>query len=148
MCDHQTLRSACAYACAQSDQGLCKSFEYSMTVKLLTEQHLELLSLKRGCTGSSDSTLVKMPYCWKSHVAAHIADETTTVYSKLGNTCLPAMQAMHLKMYQSVSVVVRAASRPNLDAPSKNSNQPRNKSFRCPSADNVDCFAIKLRGLR
>ena len=23
-----------------------------------------------GCTGSSDSTLVKMPYCWKSHVAA------------------------------------------------------------------------------
>ena len=32
-----------------------------MTVKLLTEQHLEFLSLKEGCTGSSESILVKMP---------------------------------------------------------------------------------------
>ena len=37
-----------------------------MIVKLLTEQHLELLSLKGGCTGSYESTLVKMPHCWKS----------------------------------------------------------------------------------
>ena len=43
-----------------------------MIVKLLTEQHLEFLSLKGGCTGSSESTLVKMPYCWKSHVTAQI----------------------------------------------------------------------------
>ena len=42
-----------------------------MTIKLLTEHHLKYLSLKRGCTGSSESTLVKMPHCWKSHVAAH-----------------------------------------------------------------------------
>ena len=40
-----------------------------MTVKLLTEHHLELLSLKGGCTGSSESTLVKIPHCWKSHVS-------------------------------------------------------------------------------
>ena len=43
-----------------------------MTVKLLTEHHLELLSLKGGCTGSSESTLVKMPHCWKSHVTAQM----------------------------------------------------------------------------
>ena len=43
-----------------------------MTVKLLTEQHLEFLSLKGGCTGSFESTLVKMPHCWKSHVTAQI----------------------------------------------------------------------------
>ena len=43
-----------------------------MTVKLLTEHHLELLSLKGGCTGSPESTLVEMPHCWKSHVVAHI----------------------------------------------------------------------------
>ena len=43
-----------------------------MTVELLTEHHLEFLSLKGGCTGSSESTLVKMPNCWKSHVMAHI----------------------------------------------------------------------------
>ena len=30
-----------------------------MSVRLLTEQHLEILSLKGGCTGSSESTLVK-----------------------------------------------------------------------------------------
>ena len=42
-----------------------------MIVKLLTEHHLEFLSLKVGYTGSSESTLVKMPYCWKSHFAAH-----------------------------------------------------------------------------
>ena len=43
-----------------------------MIVKLLTEHHLEFLSLKEGCTGSSESTLVKMPHCWKSHATAQI----------------------------------------------------------------------------
>ena len=42
-----------------------------MTVKLLTEQQLEFLSLKGDCTCSSESTLVKMLHCWKSHVVAH-----------------------------------------------------------------------------
>ena len=48
-----------------------------MIVKLLTEQHLEFLSLKGGCRGSSKSTLVKMSNCWKSHAAAHIAEENS-----------------------------------------------------------------------
>ena len=43
-----------------------------MSVKLLTEHHLEFLLLKGGCTGSSESTLVKIPHCWKSHVTAHL----------------------------------------------------------------------------
>ena len=58
---------------AQSDQSLCSSHEYSMTIMLLTEHHLEFLSLKGGNTGSSESTLVKMPHCWKSHVAVHLS---------------------------------------------------------------------------
>ena len=41
-----------------------------MSVKLLTEHNLEFLSLKGGCTGSSESTLVKMSNCWKSYAAA------------------------------------------------------------------------------
>ena len=41
-----------------------------MIVKLLTEHGLEVLSLKGGCTGSSESALVKMPHRWKSHVMA------------------------------------------------------------------------------
>ena len=63
MCDQQSLRSACAYA--QSDQRLYQSLEYSMSVKLLTKQHLEFLSLKGGCTGLSECTVVKMSHCWK-----------------------------------------------------------------------------------
>ena len=43
-----------------------------MSVKLLTEHNLEFLSLTGGCTGSSVCIHVKMPYCWKSHVTAHI----------------------------------------------------------------------------
>ena len=70
MCNLQSLRSACAYPL--SDQSHCLSLEYSMTIKLLTEDYLEFLSLKGGCTGSSESKLVKMPHCWKSHVAAHM----------------------------------------------------------------------------
>ena len=64
-----------------------------MSVKLLTEHHLEFLSLKRGCTGSTESTLVKKPHCWKSHVAAHIvstnseecAADTSTLDVNKGN---------------------------------------------------------------
>ena len=43
-----------------------------MRVKLLTEHNLEFQSLKGGCTGSSESTLVKMPNCWKSHATGHL----------------------------------------------------------------------------
>ena len=39
----------------------------NILVKLLTEHHLEFLSLKGGCTGSSETT-----HCWKSHDTAHI----------------------------------------------------------------------------
>ena len=70
MFDQQCLRSACAYA--HSDQRLCLSLEYSKSVKLLTEQQLEFLSLKGDCTGSSESTLVKTSHCSKSHDTAHI----------------------------------------------------------------------------
>ena len=42
-----------------------------MTVKQLTEHHLEFRSLKGGYIGSSESTLIKMSHCWKSRVAAY-----------------------------------------------------------------------------
>ena len=45
-----------------------------MIFKLLTEHHLEFLSLTGGCTGLSESTIVKMPHCWKSHVTAHMTN--------------------------------------------------------------------------
>ena len=53
-----------------------------MSVKLLTEHHLVFQSLEGGCTGSSESTLVKMPHCWKSHVMAHFFLYLDTVLNK------------------------------------------------------------------
>ena len=42
-----------------------------LTVKLLSEYKLEVLSLKGDCSASSESTLVKMSHYWKSSVTAH-----------------------------------------------------------------------------
>ena len=94
MYDQQGIRQACAYA--QSDQNLCLSLEYSMSVKLLTEQHLKFQSLKGGCTGSSESTLVKIPHWWKSRVVAQINNsynrttvlERTAAYGTKGLKCI------------------------------------------------------------
>ena len=69
MCDQQNPRSSYAYA--QSDQSLRCSLEYSVSVKLLTEYHLEPLSSKGGRTGPSESAL----HCWKPHKAAHIYNQ-------------------------------------------------------------------------
>ena len=43
-----------------------------MIVKLLTEHHLEFISFKGSCRGSSESTYVKMTHCWKAHAKAHL----------------------------------------------------------------------------
>ena len=43
-----------------------------MIVKLLAERHLEFISLKEGCRGSSESIFDKMSNFWKSHAAAYI----------------------------------------------------------------------------
>ena len=51
-------------------RSLIRAFGF-MIVKLLTEHHLEFLSLKGGCTGSSESTHVKM-LGWKSHATAQV----------------------------------------------------------------------------
>ena len=49
-----------------------------MNIKLLTEHYLEFLSLKGGCTGSSESTLVEIQHSWKSRVSAHISEFNKT----------------------------------------------------------------------
>ena len=49
-----------------------------MIVKLLTEHHLEFLSLKGGCRGLPESTHVKMPHFGKSHALAYILSEDYT----------------------------------------------------------------------
>ena len=78
MCDQQSLRSACAYV--QSVQSFCLSLEYSMTVKLMAEHHLEFLSLKGGYTGSSKSTLIRMLHCVKYSLKILISYTITPYY--------------------------------------------------------------------
>ena len=51
-----------------------------MSVELLTENHWEFLSLKVGFTDSSESTLVKMSHCWKSHDTAEMHIFTSQEY--------------------------------------------------------------------
>ena len=43
-----------------------------MSDQLLSKHHLEFLSLKIDCTGSYESTLVKMPHCWKSSHGSYV----------------------------------------------------------------------------
>ena len=53
-----------------------------MNINLLADYRLEFLSLKGGCTGSSESIHVKMSHCWKSHVTAHIKTESAMQLSR------------------------------------------------------------------
>ena len=60
-----------------------------MAVKLLTVHHLEFQSLKGGCIGSSESTLVQMPHCWKSHAVAQI--KYATALRMISDKYLPVL---------------------------------------------------------
>ena len=76
-----------------------------MIVKLLTEHHLEFLSLKGGCTGSSESTRVQMPHCWKSHVMAHILYNQLTFYTL---DALLRMKAVFINMPSVYNISLRS----------------------------------------
>ena len=65
-----------------------------MSGQLPTEHGLEFLSLKGGCRGFSESTLVKMPHCCKSHAAAHLTP-----------ALLPEMITLWFRQSQSDEIV-------------------------------------------
>ena len=65
-----------------------------MSVNLLTERHLEFLSLIGSCTGPSESTHVKMPHCWKSHVAAQVCFSYQRISQRVVRTSLSPMGRM------------------------------------------------------
>ena len=76
-----------------------------MTVKLLTEHHLEFLSLKRGCTGCSESTLIKMPHCWKSHVTAYMLTLRLLILTKYHLLYLIRSKVVVLLLFIVASIV-------------------------------------------
>ena len=56
-------------------RSLIRAFAHRLNiliVKLLTEHLFGVLSLKGGCTGLSESTLVKLPHCRKSPVTTQL----------------------------------------------------------------------------
>ena len=61
-----------------------------MNIKLLTEHHLEFISLEGGCTGLSESIHVKIPHCWKSHVVAHLPEAGSTMRVPSSAPCIDA----------------------------------------------------------
>ena len=84
-----------------------------MIVKLLTEHDLEFLSLKGGCTRSSESSLVKMSNCWKSHAAAQFISPFSklTFIAEPDQTpfCLSMphkMDARRIRVYNILSINV------------------------------------------
>ena len=65
-----------------------------MSVKLLTGHDLGFLSLQGGCTGSSESTLVKMPHCWKSHVTAYLCVSSFVYHVGIGTNVAAIVRIM------------------------------------------------------
>ena len=78
-----------------------------MTVELLSEQHLGFLSLKGGCTGSFECTVVKMSHCWKSHVAAHMLIVHVQMYV---TSCIQKVSEYDQEITQSHSIDQQTAS--------------------------------------
>ena len=88
-----------------------------MAVKLLTEQHLEFLSLKCGCIGSYE-----VPYCFGNHVSRliyflcvskHPAKEESESENTrlLLSPCLCAHACVRVYLYLWVCACVRACVR-------------------------------------
>ena len=77
-----------------------------MTVELLTEHNLDFLSLKGDCTGSSESTLVKVSHCWKSHAVAQIeaVHSPSKIYLKLFLYCTENPKSPKIKLQTMVAM--------------------------------------------
>ena len=67
-----------------------------MIFKLLTEHHLEFLSLKEGCTGLSESTHVKMLHCWKSQALAQMIFDLLTPPQEAGPKKIAVAHQIHM----------------------------------------------------
>ena len=70
-----------------------------MIVKLLTEHHLEFLSLTGGCRGSSESTIVKMSNCLKSHALAHVFSVFKEMFLCMYRMCILLQQERFVYVY-------------------------------------------------
>ena len=67
-----------------------------MSVKLLTEHHLEFLSLKGGCKCPSESKLVKIPHFWKSSILFGLTSDSRPHLVDLQQNTSPSSLCDHM----------------------------------------------------
>ena len=79
-----------------------------MSVKLLTEHHLEFLSLKGGCTCSSESTLVKMPHRNVGNHMSRLIYCCMSIFSIINGFALP-LKAEHKQFLMKVLIPLHKA---------------------------------------
>ena len=77
----------------------------------MTEHHLECLSLKGGCRGSSESTHFKMPYFWKFHALAQLFHLYIVLFQELPDTIHVCGRINPEHVWDYLSKVKQAASR-------------------------------------
>ena len=70
-----------------------------MLIKLLTKHHLDFLSLKGGCTGSSEPTLVEMPHCWKSQILFFIQPRWLHQHGRLKEDFIMGVATLYAKTH-------------------------------------------------
>ena len=68
-----------------------------MIVMLLTEHHMEFLSLTGCCGGSAESTLVKMSNCWKSQSMAQITWGSRYFFISFSHQRISQAVLLHLR---------------------------------------------------
>ena len=68
-------------------RSLARAFSASR-LNILTKLSMEFLSFKRGCTGSSESILVKIPHCWNSHVVVDTCIRKAFLKCKVKNSII------------------------------------------------------------
>ena len=86
-----------------------------MSAKLLTEHHLEFLSLKGGCRGSSEPTLVKMISCRGSNndtrrelLPSNAWPSVPKFISIMASRRCPANPKIHLRKKSNFQAVIFA----------------------------------------
>ena len=87
-----------------------------MIVKLLTEHHLEFLSLKEGCRGSSKSTLVKC------QIVGNLMPRLSIYVDILGARKSLYLLRISLEVFRNENIVVVRACL-TLKAPRKNASE-------------------------
>ena len=87
-------------------RSLIRGFASRLNIRWLLSYWLNLiwsLCLAGGCTGSSESALVKMPHCWKSHVAAQMSSAMCHQFALQKRPCSTQNEPWHV-IYNNVVI--------------------------------------------